>query len=443
VSWGLETYDATGAPIIFSPNYAASYYLGYDYGGSSAYSPSAGLYRTLDFCFAGARADYSDRPYRFYDDYAWNLDDPDDPFIDYRAYGVVDSSNVYHPPAKTERGARMNASSYMLDNIRRRSRLYVLGSNMYKFGRVQSTDTSFGLSITGRNSHYIVDGLTSPLFYQPLTGNSYVGTGYATSSYVSSGGYFASRTANIVFPQPYDTPPLIFITDTGGVGVTLYGFTLDSSGRYAGAIITSERPISLKNPGFLKNNAHLDYAHGSTSCTFKYFLLSPKFPSYSPLGTSHGLIVRSTDGSTIFDSRLSVGDTQSVTFSTPYYRVSPTESSVQDHVFTNSSRVNTYSGSFPAGTGVCINGFSPISGCLMHAGDSGQDVFRGFVSILGRFLSVTSSGSVSIYASGSGYSEYQYSSMYSYGYYACGAMALCYDFHGGVAPTMSAAYISP
>jgi hypothetical protein len=440
MSWGLATYTAAETLQVFSPNDAASYYLGKTGAGISGWTMSQIPGAKIEYGFCGCRRDYDDPPFRFNAGGALSLGYPSkvQNMLTFRSYGIIGPDLAYRPPQITPRGRYVDVAHKVYDDIDKRIDLLANASDAYAFGRRVGASESFGMDVLGRDGNYMIDGVTKPLYFQPTATGAIERTATAINSQLNDWGYLPELSPNIVFDQEYDEPPLIFITDSEGVGVTLYGFVRNQGGKYIGACVSSERRIIDADPRIVtKKNWPLKFAAYNSSCKITYFILSPEYPHYAKPDTNHGLIVYSAGGERVFDSRFSLGDTLFAVKPTPYCSCSPSLSST-GYLYTGFAQRNSSSLIMERRSGVCINAFSPVTGAFTHTLPDGTGGYSAVTSIVGRFVAVNNGLSAAVLASGVGYVYWGYSDVDD----SVRSMCLSHDFHAGVSAQFSVPYVA-
>ena len=121
---------------------------------------------------------------------------------------------------------------------------------------------------------------------------------------------------NLTFPteNTYTTPPLIFVTDTGGVPVYIFGYERDGNGNYTGARIATFRSAVTSSGGV--TDGQIVYS-GNQTATVSYFLASN-----DPVGTpdnTWGMALFDPDGSRNWDTSRQVVPIRNETINRPNF----------------------------------------------------------------------------------------------------------------------------
>lgn len=261
---------------------------------------------------------------------------------------------------------------------------------------------AYGFSVTDSYNKVNISDEYKGMFIHPMPDTRVIRTAVATSlpsTYVPAS-YNSSYTTDSTFVQPtpqtitfdkaYDMPPLIFVTETVGGGVSLNYMIRDSSGKYVGASIVADSSFT-QNPQQALWGAG---AYGAKSVTFRYFIVAAEMPTYytDPYAlNTHGIKVKNSSGVTVFDSKYTVPAIIDYSFygqtGWPMY-MKVVGSTLNWYGFSaNPNHI------YNLGYGYCINHLNPITGFVKHTqnyeGYHGGGIFGySTISMYGRYLEV-------------------------------------------------------
>lgn len=218
---------------------------------------------------------------------------------------------------------------------------------------------------------------------------SYIPTGYNSAGYPGIGTYSYSGTMNVTFDQPFDTPPLIFITSTT-VPIALHQFIKNAQGKFIGAAIVASSILTngSNNGGTWSPQSGFGFTGVSyrrpQTGTFTYFIVSKEEPLNN--SSSYGIRVFNSSSEKIFDSSYFTTSFLSINIAMPKaYMVSTTTGGSYEEENVSS----TLSGPL----GLCINNINAFCGCSRYISYTltvnGSPESQGPFNFLGRYLSMT------------------------------------------------------
>lgn len=186
---------------------------------------------------------------------------------------------------------------------------------------------------------------------------------------------------NVIFPRPYDKPPLIFIQNSADY-ISLYSMNKDANGKYVSATIVGY--YEVRNTA----NASDDYAWPRQS-PFSYFLVTEDEPTYALKPTDNvGMQVFDAAGEKLFDSRY-----QSAPISMYRYYKGAAGFTPASNLSGGQNLLNpVYSEAVvPKGQAFCINTLSAVDGlctvvCFVNTVEPYYKT--GYGLVYGRFIKI-------------------------------------------------------
>lgn len=279
--------------------------------------------------------------------------------------GVNNTLEHYYPPSKYKTGT---------DDIPRLTVDGTLPSTILGFGKKQVSGGTYGLEFIGPDGFAVIDQNTKAYYIQTqvLTGSTDSLPSIDFSSGFQLADYTQTINSTIIFPQTYDDPPLIFITQSDGP-IAFNGMLKDVNGKYYAASIIANK------------TAESGYLDSDNNYNFNYFIVSKE----DPIGITrndYGLRVEDSLGNETFNSSYPVANIQKQTIDTPHMTLTR-PSGILTLDYKNHVAINKNSTE-----GFCINNFYSIAGlyaypyeCILGWGCTAP------TRVYGRFLNVYNS----------------------------------------------------
>jgi len=276
---------------------------------------------------------------------------------------------------------------------------YAFNANNYVAQPTQAIVHSLGKTTVASQDNYgfyclnddgssvVVDSKYNSYYIQTDAGGNKIRTATAQSAPSFAGlqpsDYLIPRRDTIVFDEPLDSPPLIFIVQSSG-SITLGYFNRDGNGKYVSASVFAKPNVSNAGSpvgwGFW----------GGTSYSFQYFIVSKEKPKYGADAIPWGVRVFNQSGQTIFDSNYFVPSFSGFNINLPRMALSlPFSAGQYTTIGSPYSALNTFSTGLPASTGVCLNNFNVMAGFSNYpVRNDAPFAVIGPASIFGRYLNV-------------------------------------------------------
>jgi hypothetical protein len=250
---------------------------------------------------------------------------------------------------------------------------------VHSFGSL-SGSSGYGFSVKGPTSLAVSPSNRAYCVHPTSTGGrirsstaSSLTFPFASGAYGTISTFTQPTGPNVIFDQAYDTPPLIFVTESSGP-ITMNFMNRNSSGKYVSASISSYAPLTTRNSydGLA--------AYGSSTATFSYFIVSDEEPVHGPTA-DYGVRVFDSTGTKMYDSTNVMPNFVSLSVATPYMALG------------NDGYYNQHDGigfSKSASLGVCINPLTAFTGYSEYLSVSFAGMGLGPISFFGRYLTCTS-----------------------------------------------------
>lgn len=422
MAYGLEVYDADGNAMLSSPTGDVYYYDGNTAVEASQVTlGSAGLSNvgaTLSATSQYYSAAYATTPLGFFNKNAntqWT-------YCYLRTTGVI-SNGVYYPPSK--HSTSTGSTSLNTTIIRNGMHIYSTPATSYVFGqRTANGSTGYGFLTANDNNYLVIDTEHRPMFIQPASDGSIVRTvsveseclkdDYYTPYYISGGSAtltLSQKPATITFDKAYTNPPLIFLSNSNDVYVSIYGFIKDANGKYVGVTLTTGAEMTglytyvLGNAPYSGTSTSTWRSGDSVNADIDVIVVSDELPTYLINGNS-GLQTFDGSGSLLFDSRYSaIGfGVENVTMPYMYTRgVFSQDLLYNYHTYTHYTTDSQSFNMTGLKNAVCLNSFTPWAGmtaAIYRATNSSNYS----VNFYGRYVRVDKSTdtTVTVAAKGSG-----------------------------------------
>lgn len=416
MSYGWEVYDANGDLSFTSEsNYPnIKFFAGVQSVSSSDVTPSYAGYSNLSSVVT--RSDDFETPIDVlgivHGYYAGFYKAPRN-VTNINAVGVVSGGKYYAPSKGLTHSNSSPESKWDLARIVEDCKVNARSGKLYTFGSFTPKSEGYGGIAYDASGRPVVTTETPPLYFQPTsTGalthsvslsslgntntrndiNKYTHTQYLT---------WKAQAATITFGQAYTHPPLIFLSDSEGVPVAIYGYKKNTAGKYTGVVLTTH----TKGTGTFCTNCPYQsiawssrYRFGaSVSTTAKVLVVSEEYPEYIT-HSGHGIKTFDSNSRIIFDSDVSLPFVFSDTVNLPYLRVkaygkySTGSASHTEEAFGGSTI--TKSGTNRA---VCLNSFHAVTGLMFRVGVAewwGPDYVY---QVYGRYVSATKSSGNTVF----------------------------------------------
>lgn len=230
------------------------------------------------------------------------------------------------------------------------------------------------------------------------------------SRYTYNSSWLASSIApaqNVFFDQEFNTPPLMFITQTSSqnIGIALSHFVKNANGKFVGACVVAEGLW-----GQFPNTGGIIGVTGSYSITFEYFLVSQDTPAFNyptfddavndtnaSYVDTNGMQVYGPSGNKIFDSTYHTPIFNYATFNSPYvYTSSPTSTTTQWNWQTINGSIGWYGGAYGIAHGVLLNNFRHVTGMTQYTYEIYLGGGYGVVTLYGQYICVSNDSSTGL-----------------------------------------------
>jgi len=252
---------------------------------------------------------------------------------------------------------------------------------VHSFGTLD-TVSGYGFSVRGPSSLAIAPGNRAYCVHPTSTGDR-LRTSTASSLSFPQWQYGAGTTSytqptgpNIIFDQPYDTPPLIFITSSSGP-IAMNFMNRDGNGKYISASICAHGTLQGRNSWEGVG------AYGQNTVSFTYFIVSDETPIYGNIA-DYGVRVFDSTGAKMYDSTNVMPNFVTISLPTPWMQLTWSGNSGSFQSF------NGYTITKQLNQGVCINNFNPFVGYSEYISAYIGNQGNGPLTFFGRYISCTS-----------------------------------------------------
>lgn len=422
MAYGLAVYDSDGTEILSSPTGIVHYYDGTTAVQSSQATLGSSGYDNVR-ATVSADSQYYSAAYTVGALYFFNKNTNTQwTFAYLRSAGVV-SNGVYYPPSKYL--TSVGSSGLNRTILNNGMHVYSTPSTAYSFGQRQDGGTGFGLVTSNDSNYLVIDTEHKPMYIQPKSDGSTIRTVSAESEglkddyyniYTMYGGAksltLSQKPATITFEKAYNNPPLVFLADSGGTPVAIYGFIQDSEGKYTGVTLTTgvdmiglqSYRIEFKNTTQMSSS--IWRCGSSVNTNIDVMIVSDEIPDYVSSDLV-GLQTFDSSSNVLFDSRYSAVGFGAQNVTMPYMYVQGQFSTFSSYAYHDYDHHITSDQSFNM-TGlrnaVCLNSFTPWSGIVSVTarGDNSRTYYC--TNFYGRYASVDkdTDTTITVSAKGSG-----------------------------------------
>lgn len=291
---------------------------------------------------------------------------------DINVFPQLNEQNIYFQPRKFSLPGLGGYDEFF--NINPRPVFY------HSFGRPPAPiPNDYGFRARGQLINEVsIDSTNRSFYIHPDASGSFLRTG-TTISFQSTLGPTTPETfnqptqPNILFEREFDTPPLVFITNTTGP-ISLNFMARNAAGKYVGMSVAAE--ASIDSVGTLYTAAIIPNTY-----TFEYFLVAPEEPIFESK-SNYGLQVFGQSGNKVFDS----------SFFEPSFlslNAQKRTMSFRQNPFTYTFEVTGFS--IPFNYGVCLNNMNVGIGATFYTAIALPDTVFAPLNFTARFLSVNKS----------------------------------------------------
>lgn len=424
MAFGLECYDSTGSTIFSSPTQVVDFYAGRASVYTSDFTPTFTGFTDLRSTVT-RKDEYSSAAYVSANQSFLRLSTSHGlTFFNVNATGVVSNGLYYAPSRQLTR--TYNNILYTTDQAiyDQGCRVGTFDGWQYSFGRITSEVNGYGFTAFNVSGDVVATSQAGPMYIQPDSGGNKERTVSLSSvglndsllynKYISTRDVnWTEQAASITFEKGYTRPPLIFLSDSGGVPIAIWGYK-KTDGLFTGVTLTTAAAPSgtvLTDCPYQHISASAAWAFKTNqNATCKVLVVSDEYPDYLA-EDSYGLQTFDSAGNVAFDSRYSVSAFTTGNYDIPYWRArrykrysTGSGAYYKDHLNTSSfSETGTQNA-------VCLNSFSAATGYLADLATSpnnisGFDYVNTAFNLYGRYCAATQSTNTQydISAGGTGY----------------------------------------
>lgn len=423
MSFGLKTFDASGNVIITSPTEEVAFYAGRNSVGSSDFTPAFTGYSELKSVVT-RQTEYTTAAYiagRFIlagSNYTRTI-------CQIYTTGVV-SNGIYYAPSRYETLSGGWSGTLDFDRYKAGLKVSTLAGYQYSFGTLSNNQLGYGMAVYNESNNVVVTTNAAPLYIQPTTTGGLTKTATASSVGVAQSTFltkfdnvryftFSETTSTITFDKAYVKPPLIFLTNSNGIPVAIWGYNKNASGLFTGVTLTTSGTPSGTVPTDVPyqyiGNSFWGFKN-SQSTTVEVMVVSDEYPDYIS-DTSWGVQTFNASGDVTFDSRISIAGVNTSNRSIPYWRSRIVDNGSSAAFYKDQLNTTSWTES-GLNRAVCLNSFQAVTGFLSEIVNServNQGEAQYMNNFYGRYVSASKvSGNTffKIEAGGTGYFGYSY-----------------------------------